>query len=603
MSTVGTLLRVPRPGNLLSALDRRWVAAVVLNGDMGPIARLPSLGELPAAVLDALPAPRAPLDVADVPHGVGLPGACMQHALLCLAAAADGGMSMLMTVPLQHVQNAMQQQRMHAPQPWEERAKRWLQLETVPPTHTVGVADMGRLVVLEGAEYWACVRVETGGLEWVVVTACRLRREQSRSPACYRALGECLRELGPVRRAHRCTAEDIPLAPAVFAEVTRPPAVQGQDVWPIAPSNMWQAEHAAAMRRALQGHVAALPRALAAQSSSNRPAASLTLLRSVSRAWCCVVAALEPHSSALRLYDCGEGTMLTVRPADLEALHHGALSGGGGAALYLQGTVTGAAATRFRQQSGGDALRLVIGENMGPWPRAFSTSRWKVEGDWEKFADAWRRWVEEQFPVGGMLHPLQPPSVPPVRPAASPAAAASLAPQVAPQPPPKRSPPPQYGAYANIRYVLQHFGGDLVTEQRGSKAINICPWSRLDGAGHCTWRAGKHCQPAHLHAKDRLDHLQRDHAADPAQRDQALAMLTGVMPGGPGGAVCVGPGEILSAHGAHGCPPCGEARSVAVGGATLSNWACSTARGGDFYGEYSGKYVRRTGGAGARCIC
>ena len=47
MSTVGTLLRVPRPGNLLSALDRRWVAAVVLNRDVGPTARLPSLGELP----------------------------------------------------------------------------------------------------------------------------------------------------------------------------------------------------------------------------------------------------------------------------------------------------------------------------------------------------------------------------------------------------------------------------------------------------------------------------------------------------------------------------------------------------------------------------
>ena len=91
MSTVGTLLRVPRPGNLPSALDMRWVAAVVLNRDMGPIARLPSLGELPAEVLDALPAPRTPLAVADVQHNVGLPGARMQHALLCMAAAADGG--------------------------------------------------------------------------------------------------------------------------------------------------------------------------------------------------------------------------------------------------------------------------------------------------------------------------------------------------------------------------------------------------------------------------------------------------------------------------------------------------------------------------------
>ena len=464
MSTVGTLLRVPRPGNLLSALDRRWVAAVVLNRDMGPIARLPSLGGLPAAVLDALPAPRTPLDVADVQHSAGLPGARMQHALLCMAAAADRGMSMLMTVSVQHVQDAMQQQRMHAPEPWEESAKRWLRVESVPPTHTVGVADMGRLVVLEGAEYWACVRMETGGLEWVVVTACRLGRQQSRGPACYRVFRECLRELGPVRRAHTCTAEDIPPAPAVFVEVTRPPAIQGQDVWPIAPSNMWQAEHAAVMCRALQGHAAALPRALAAQSSSNRTAASLALLHSVSREWCWVVAALEPHSSALRLYDRGEGTVLTVRPADLEALHLSALSGDGGEALYLQETVAGAAATRFRWQSGGDALRLVMAENMGPWIRAFSTSRWKVEGDREKFADAWRRWVEEQFPVEGMLHLPQPPSVPPVRPAASPAAAARPAPKAAPKLPPKRSPPHQYGAYANIRYVLQHIGGDLATE-------------------------------------------------------------------------------------------------------------------------------------------
>ena len=53
MSALGTLLKVPRPGNLLPTLNRRFVAAVVLNRDMGPIARLPSLGELPAAGLDA----------------------------------------------------------------------------------------------------------------------------------------------------------------------------------------------------------------------------------------------------------------------------------------------------------------------------------------------------------------------------------------------------------------------------------------------------------------------------------------------------------------------------------------------------------------------
>ena len=147
MSALGTHLRVPRPGNLLSTLDRRGVAAVVLNRDMGPIARLPSLGELRAAVLDALLAPSTPLDVADIPHHVGLPGVRMQHALLSMAAA-DGGMSMLMTVFVQHVQDLMQHQQMHAPQPWGESAKRWLQVESVPPTHTVEVADMGRLVVL-----------------------------------------------------------------------------------------------------------------------------------------------------------------------------------------------------------------------------------------------------------------------------------------------------------------------------------------------------------------------------------------------------------------------------------------------------------------------
>ena len=137
--------------------------------------------------------------------------------------------------------------------------------------------------------------------------------------------------------------------------------------------------------------------------------------------------------------------------------------------------------------------------------------------------------------MGGMLHLPQPPSVPRVRPAASPAAAARQAPKAAPKPPPKRSPPPQYGAYANIRYVLQQFGGDLATEQRGTKTINVCSWSRLDWAGHCTWRAGTHCRFTHLHPKDLLDHIQRDHAADPVQRDQALATLAGVMPGGQAG--------------------------------------------------------------------
>ena len=120
---------------------------VALNRDMGPIARLPSLGELLAAVLDALPAPRTPLAVEDVPHQVGLPEARLQHALLCMAAA-EGGMSLVLTISLHHVKDAVQQQRQYAPQLWVETARRWLHVEDVPPIHTVGEADMGKLVVL-----------------------------------------------------------------------------------------------------------------------------------------------------------------------------------------------------------------------------------------------------------------------------------------------------------------------------------------------------------------------------------------------------------------------------------------------------------------------
>ena len=123
---------------------------------------------------------------------------------------------------------------------------------------------------------------------------------------------------------------------------------------------------------------------------------------------------------------------------------------------------------------------------MGPWLRAFSASQWKVEGDREKFADAWRRWVEEKYPVGGMLHLPQPPSVPPVRPAAPQAAVAKPVPKAAAKRPHKKSHPHQYGSYINIRYMLRHFAGELATGQRGSKALNVCPWSRLERAGHCS---------------------------------------------------------------------------------------------------------------------
>ena len=136
--------------------------------------------------------------------------------------------------------------------------------------------------------------------------------------------------------------------------------------------------------------------------------------------------------------------------------------------------------------------------------------------------------------MGGTLHLPQPPGMPPVRTAAHLATLARTVPKTAPKPPPKKSPPHQYGSYTNIRYVLWHLGG-LATEQRGSKEINFCPWSRLDGAGRCSWRAGKHCRPTHAHPRDLSDHLLRDHGSDPAQRSQAMAMLAGIMPGGQAG--------------------------------------------------------------------
>ena len=77
--------------------------------------------------------------------------------------------------------------------------------------------------------------------------------------------------------------------------------------------------------------------------------------------------------------------------------------------------------------------------------------------------------------MGGMLRLPQPPGVPPVRPAAPPATVAKPVPKTAPKPPPKKSPSNQYGSYTNIRYMLRHFGGELATEQRGSKEINVCP--------------------------------------------------------------------------------------------------------------------------------
>ena len=135
--------------------------------------------------------------------------------------------------------------------------------------------------------------------------------------------------------------------------------------------------------------------------------------------------------------------------------------------------MVGSAAVGFRKQYGGDAFRLVMAENMAPWLRAFSTSRWKIEGDWEKFADAWRRCVQEQFPVGGMLHLPQPPTVPPVGPAAPAVAVAKAVRKATPKPCPKKGLPQQYGSYSNIRVVLRHFGGELARWVEGAQRLPL----------------------------------------------------------------------------------------------------------------------------------
>ena len=51
--------------------------------------------------------------------------------------------------------------------------------------------------------------------------------------------------------------------------------------------------------------------------------------------------------------------------------------------------------------------------------------------------------------------------------------------KTAPKPPPQKSSYHQYGSYTSIRYVLRHFGGELATEQRGLREINVSLFERL----------------------------------------------------------------------------------------------------------------------------
>ena len=111
-----------------------------------------------------------------------------------------------------------------------------------------------------------------------------------------------------------------------------------------------------------------------------------------------------------------------------------------GTALFLQGTLVGAAALGFRRHYGGKAFHLAMAEAMAPWLPAFCGSRWTVAGDREDFANALRRWLVGQFSVEGMIH-----LPPPARPAIPAVAVAKAVPKVALKPPPKKGLGVPYG--------------------------------------------------------------------------------------------------------------------------------------------------------------
>ena len=100
--------------------------------------------------------------------------------------------------------------------------------------------------------------------------------------------------------------------------------------------------------------------------------------------------------------------------------------------------------------------------------------------------------------------------------------------------------------------------------------VNVCARSKLEGAAHCLWRAGRHVKPSHLNPKDLLDPLARDHGSDPAQREQAEAMIKGVKPGGLAGSFALakaGPLTLAQPTGLQSARAQEASSSAALGGA------------------------------------
>ena len=224
--------------------------------------------------------------VADIGHKTGLPHVQLWHAVLWLAVAVER-MSLIVSVSLQRVRAAQQRQRPHAPSRGSNMPSGGCGRRTWRPPMLWGRRTW---------DGWWCWRAQDfgpmcgwNGGRWIGLWS--LRTGPCSSSPCYGVLRDHLRFVGSVCRAV-VVALYIKRAPVVFVEVTAEPRIPGQDVWPVVPSNMWEPEQAAVMCAAMRGHAAALPRALVAQASSNRPAASLAMLHCGLRARCWVIVAL-----------------------------------------------------------------------------------------------------------------------------------------------------------------------------------------------------------------------------------------------------------------------------------------------------------------------
>ena len=121
--------------------------------------------------------------------------------------------------------------------------------------------------------------------------------------------------------------------------------------------------------------------------------------------------------------------------------------------------------------------------------------------------------------------------------------------------------------------------------------INVCPWSPLNRAGRCSWRAGKHCRPTHLHPGTCWTTCCGIIGLTELNGTRRWPCWPALCPEAKRG-FCIGPSKVENARVAHGGPSCGGgggggARGIAVGSKGWGGWVCR----GVFYGEHGGKCV------------